>query len=106
MTKKSDSSIKSGAKHTLEVVATDAGVPTRSAAVTLRLDTFNPVLHVVSINMSITEAEAFSMVELMEERFAATLQGDYPTAVVQVWMIDVWYTTTVVSARRRLLQSR
>ncbi|KAK2158072.1 hypothetical protein LSH36_178g06015 [Paralvinella palmiformis] len=106
VTKKSDTSLEPDVTFTLQVVATDSGVPARSTVVTLRLDTFIPVLHVISINMSLTEQEALGLVGLLETRLSSTLRDTYPTAVVRVWKIEKWYKETATSSgRRRLLQT-
>ncbi|XP_059167191.1 cadherin EGF LAG seven-pass G-type receptor 2-like [Physella acuta] len=95
------------ARFTIEVHAKDGGTPVRRAEVpaTVRVDTFDPNLYVVTFRLGISRTSFFAHVDSFLSHLQSVIQAHYPTAVVRLWCVEEYEGVAhpPVSGVRRLL---
>ncbi|GFS14234.1 protocadherin Fat 4 [Elysia marginata] len=97
-----------GISYHLEIQATDAGSPSTLSAstpATVRVDSFIPNTHVVTIRLAISRTDFVSQQSTFLADLQTVIRNTYPTALVRLWCLSE-YSGTAVSpptGRRRLL---
>ncbi|CAL1526544.1 unnamed protein product [Lymnaea stagnalis] len=95
------------ARFVLGVLARDAGTPIRSSKVpaTVRVDTFNPDLYVITFRLAISRTAFFARVETFLNKLQHVVQTKFPSAIVRLWCVVEYdgVAQTTSGSRRRLL---